>query len=243
MQLFYIPDIKDEIAFMSTEESHHCIKVLRMTKGSIISFVDGSGGMYQGEISDADSRCCKVVISHTEKNYESRDYHLHIAIAPTKNMDRLEWFLEKVVEIGIDEISPIICFHSERRKIREDRLHKIMLSAMKQSVKANLPVLNPLQTFRELVSNNLSGNKYIAHCAEGFKEELLFSTSYENKFVILIGPEGDFDKSEIIMAIENGFKPISLGKSRLRTETAGVVASQIIADKQMMRQRAEHKKS
>jgi 16S rRNA (uracil1498-N3)-methyltransferase len=243
MQLFYIPDIENEVAYMSMEESHHCIKVLRMTKGSNISFVDGLGGMYQGEITEADSKKCKISISHYIKDFEFHNYHLHIAIAPTKNMDRIEWFLEKAVEIGVDEISPIICLHSEREKIREDRFHKIMVSAMKQSVKAKLPVLRPLQSFKNFINNKVSGNKYIAHCFENYKDDLLFSPSNGNNFTVLIGPEGDFDESEVKMAIENDYTPVSLGNSRLRTETAGVVAAQIIANKQLIQERETHKKS
>lgn len=243
MQLFYIPDVSDKMASMSLEESHHCIKVLRMTRGSQISFVDGRGGMYQGEIAEADSRNCKVIITQSIQNYESHDYHLHLAIAPTKNMDRLEWFLEKVVEIGVDEISPIICLHSERKKIREDRLQKIIISAMKQSVKAKLPALHPLTSFEEFISSDFDGNKYLAHCYDDHKEELLFAPSEGKRFLILIGPEGDFDETEIKAAIKNNFLAVSMGKSRLRTETAGVVAAQIIADKQLISERMGHEKS
>lgn len=233
MQLFYIPDVNKEMASMSPEESHHCIKVLRMTKGADISFVDGRGGMYQGEIVVADHKNCKVSISNYMPEYESRYYRLHIAIAPTKNLERLEWFAEKAVEIGVDEITPIICFHSERKKIREDRLLKIMISAMKQSVKAKLPELHPLINFKEFVENDFNADKFIAHCQEDNKEELLLIPARGDNSLVLIGPEGDFDDSEIKTAIENGFIPVNLGSSRLRTETAGVAAAQIMADKHM----------
>ena len=158
-----------------------------------------------------------------EQKEKQHNYHLHIAIAPTKNMDRYEWFLEKATEIGIDEITPIICEHSERKVITTERCNRILLSAMKQSLKYHLPKLNEAITLKDFLKQDFEGNKYIAHCEEGNKTELRTEIK-EERTLILIGPEGDFSPTEIEMALQNQFKAVSLGTSRLRTETAGLVA-------------------
>ena len=222
MQLFYLEHPEKEI-ILSAEESKHATKVLRKKEGDILNFTDGKGGLYKAEITLADSRKCRLEIVSSNQKEKQHNYHLHIAIAPTKNMDRFEWFLEKATEIGIDEITPIICKHSERKVIKTERCNRILLSAMKQSLKFHLPKLNEAITLKDFLKQDFEGNKYIAHCEDGYKIELSTEKKVE-KTTILIGPEGDFSPTEIEMALQNQFKAVSLGTSRLRTETAGIVA-------------------
>jgi 16S rRNA (uracil1498-N3)-methyltransferase len=222
MQLFYIEHPENEI-ILSAEESKHATKVLRKKEDDILNFTDGKGCFYKAEITVADSRKCRLQIVSSEQKEKQHNYYLHIAIAPTKNMDRFEWFLEKATEIGIDEITPIICEHSERKIIKKERCNRILLSAMKQSLKFYLPKLNEAITLKDFLKQDFEGNKYIAHCEEGNKTELRVE-NIEPRTLILIGPEGDFSTSEIEIALQNQFKAVSLGTSRLRTETAGIVA-------------------
>ena len=222
MQLFYLENPKDEI-ILSAQESKHATKVLRKEEGDILNFTDGKGGFHKAEITVADSRKCRLQIVSIEQKPKQHNYHLHIAIAPTKNIDRFEWFLEKATEIGIDEITPIICSRSERKIIKTERCNKILLSAMKQSLKFHLPKLNEAISLTNFLRSNVDGDKYIAHCEKSDKLELK-NEKLEEKTLILIGPEGDFSATEIEMALENNFKAVSLGTSRLRTETAGIVA-------------------
>ena len=224
MHLFYTPDIDGEKYILSEEESKHCIKVLRLETGHEVHLIDGRGGFYRCEIIRADIKRCEVRCIEKKENYGKRNFHLHIAIAPTKNIERMEWFLEKCTEIGIDEITPLLCDHSERKIIKPDRLEKVIVSAMKQSLKAYRPVLNPLTEFQTFIAKERNGVKYIAHCEEGDKKRLDEVYSPESNATILIGPEGDFSKKEILSAFSHRFIPITLGKSRLRTETAGIVA-------------------
>jgi 16S rRNA (uracil1498-N3)-methyltransferase len=163
------------------------------------------------------------------ENYHKMPYFLHIAIAPTKNIERLEWFLEKSTEIGISEITPLLCEHSERKIVKNDRLERVIISAAKQSVKAFFPKLNSLQEFNLLVTSKFDGEKYIAHCNKQDLPLLKNVISLKGKSLILIGPEGDFSPKEVSFALENGFKEISLGTSRLRTETAGIVACDTVS--------------
>jgi 16S rRNA (uracil1498-N3)-methyltransferase len=222
MQLFYLEHPEKEI-ILSAEESKHATKVLRKKEGDILNFTDGKGAFYKAEITVADTRKCRLEIVSTEQKPKQHNYHLHIAIAPTKNMDRYEWFLEKATEIGIDEITPIICSHSERKILKTERCNRILLSAMKQSLKFHLPKLNEAITLKDFLKQDFKGNKYIAHCEDGEKTELR-TQEKAAKSIILIGPEGDFSPNEIEMALQNQFKAVSLGISRLRTETAGLVA-------------------
>jgi len=222
MQLFYLDNPEKELT-LTTEESKHAIKVLRKKEGDIINFTDGKGNLFLTEITFADSRKTSVRIVDSEQKPKQHNYYLHIAIAPTKNIDRFEWFLEKATEIGIDEITPIICSHSERKVIKTDRCNKILLSAMKQSLKFHLPTLNETVVLNDFLKQNFNGNKYIAHCKESEKTTLKNMPKTES-IIILIGPEGDFSPTEIEMALENQFKAVSLGTSRLRTETAGIIA-------------------
>lgn len=228
MQLFYTPDIKTNIYTLNEIESKHCIKVLRQKVNDHIQLIDGKGNFYEAKIIEPNPKKCIVEIVETTKDFGKRNYYLHIAIAPTKNIDRFEWFLEKATEIGIDEITPILCEHSERKTIKAERLEKIIVSAIKQSIKAYKPKLNDLTNYSDFIQQNFNGVKYIAHCEEN-KKALLKTSYYKGQnVIILIGPEGDFSPEEIDKARNNNFTEISLGESRLRTETAGVVACHTI---------------
>jgi len=223
MSLFYVPSLSSGLV-LPEEESQHAVKVLRLQVGDEITVVDGAGGFYTAEIINPHPKHCTFEITRTILEYAKRNYRLHIAIAPTKNIERLEWFIEKATEIGIDEITPIICRFSERKIIKAERLEKIIVSASKQSVKAYFPKLNPLCTFDELIKNHHATQKFIAHCYDDNKKQFQSVIQKSFDILILIGPEGDFSKEEVEKAISVGFIPVSLGNSRLRTETAGVVA-------------------
>jgi 16S rRNA (uracil1498-N3)-methyltransferase len=228
MQLFYVPNVSNREIFLDETESQHAIRVLRLQNGNKVQIIDGTGGIYEAEITDANPKKCKLSIVKSTLEFGKRNFHLHIAIAPTKNIDRFEWFMEKATEIGIDEITPLLTSHSERKVVNPERLEKILVSAMKQSLKAYLPVMNNLTTLKELIFNNKTENKYIAYCDEYQKTHLKDLATKENNTLILIGPEGDFSPEEVKLAIENGFKVVSLGAARLRTETAGIVACNIV---------------
>ena len=193
-------------------------------KGDHVQLLNGKGSSFEAVIKIADSKACMLEIVKEDKSPNYRSYHLTIAIAPTKQMDRLEWFTEKAAEIGIDRIVPVICMHSERKEIKTERLEKVLISAMKQSGQKYLPEIARQLSFKELVVQPFDGDKLIAHCGTGNKKTLKNSVTPGKKILLLIGPEGDFDPSEIKFALENGFIPVSLGDSRLRTETAGIVA-------------------
>jgi len=225
MQIFYVPDIKGSMCIMDTNESKHCIRVLRMGKGEKLRIVDGKGSLYEGIISDPDPAGCQIKITGVTRNYEKRNYRLNIAISPIKNPERFEWFIEKSVEIGIDGIIPLICRNTEKSGIKRDRLNNIIISAMKQSVKAFRPELFESVTFNDFVKSDNPGTRMIAHCNPAI-ERYKMNEVYEKgrDAVILIGPEGDFSEEEINLALDNGFKPVDLGTSRLRTETAGIAA-------------------
>jgi 16S rRNA (uracil1498-N3)-methyltransferase len=226
MQLFYLENPENEI-ILSAEESKHATKVLRKKEGDVLNFTDGKGYFYKAEITVADTRKCRLKLVSTEQKEKQHNYHLHIAIAPTKNMDRFEWFLEKATEIGIDEITPIICSRSARKIIKTERCTRILLSAMKQSLKFHLPKLNEAISFNDFLKQDYEGSNYIAHCEDGEKKELKIENKTDN-YLILIGPEGDFSQKEIDLALQNKFKAVSLGASRLRTETAGIIAAHSI---------------
>ncbi len=229
MHLFYTPDINSEIYTLSEEESKHAVRVLRLQIGDVIQLIDGKGTLFQATVAENHPKRCTVHITDVQKEYEKRGFHLHIAMAPTKNMERTEWFLEKAVEIGLDEFTPLQCEHSERVIVKTERLHKIAVSAMKQSLKAYEPKLNELCSFSKFVKamHGFGGLKFIAHCERaGFMPDLLKNkTVHGQDTLVLIGPEGDFSADEIKLASENGFMEISLGKSRLRTETAALAAT------------------
>ncbi|MDA3953440.1 MAG: 16S rRNA (uracil(1498)-N(3))-methyltransferase [Bacteroidales bacterium] len=228
MHLFYTPDLSSNLYTLNEIESKHCIKVLRLNTNDEIQLIDGKGGFYSAKIIDSNPKKCIVEITDTKKEFGKRNHYLHIAIAPTKNIDRFEWFLEKATEIGIDEITPIICEHSERKSIKPERLEKIIISAVKQSIKAYKPKLNNLTTYNDFINQNTDCKKYIAHCEENKKFQLKNIYNKDENALILIGPEGDFSTEEIVQAKQNAFYEISLGESRLRTETAGMVACHTI---------------
>ena len=226
--MFYCPDILDSFT-LSEEESQHAVRVLRLQSGDELEVVDGAGGYYRAVITNPHPKHCEFQIKETITEYGKRDYRLHIAIAPTKNIERLEWFIEKCTEIGIDEITPVICRFSERKIIKPERLEKIIVSAAKQSLKAYFPILNPMCSFRDFIQQTTVSQKFIAHCYEQDKQLLQQVYQKSSDAVILIGPEGDFSPEEVQAAIQHQFQPVSLGSSRLRTETAGVVACHTIS--------------
>lgn len=224
MQLFFADDIESIIYGLSPEESKHCVKVLRMSDGDEIYLTDGKGALAKGRITIADPKGCVVEIVERIRNYGKRPQRLHIAVAPTKNADRIEWFVEKAVEMGIEEITPVVCDHSERKTLNMERLEKIVVSAMKQSLKTYRPILNPPTPVRELIAHADENHKYICHCEGDLREGLKSSYKKGDSAVVLIGPEGDFSQDEIATALRQGFRPITLGDCRLRTETAALYA-------------------
>lgn len=225
MQIFYAPGIEGSPYMLDENESRHCVRVLRMTKGSALRLVDGKGNLYEGVLSNPDPHGCEIRITEILKDFEKRNYRLHIAISPLKNHDRFEWFVEKSVEMGIDEITPLICRNTEKPGIKTDRINSIIIAAMKQSVKAFKPVLNPAVTFSEFQTLRPGGCMMIAHCNQLFDRNNIDSVYKKgDNGVILIGPEGDFTGEEISEAVGNGHKAVHLGSSRLRTETAGIAA-------------------
>lgn len=229
MHLFYTPDITDQSYTLNEDESKHCIRVLRMQAGDKVNLIDGKGGFYTAVIEEANPKKCVLHIIKSEKEYGKRNTFLHLGIAPTKNTDRIEWFLEKATELGIDKITPLNCEHSERVVIKHDRLHKVIVSAAKQSIKAYLPELDELKSFKEFISIPFEGQKYIAHCEDNSEKKHLTEVYKAGQnILILIGPEGDFSKEEIDLAQQSGFIPVSLSNSRLRTETAALMAVAMI---------------
>jgi 16S rRNA (uracil1498-N3)-methyltransferase len=225
MHIFYIPETESDHCNLSHEESRHCIKVLRLKPGDNIHLIDGKGGFYIAKIVKDDPNNCLVEIIKKNKDYKKRDFNLHIAISPTKNNDRFEWFIEKATEIGIDEITPMITKHSEKNKINFERLNKIIISASKQSVNPYFPALNNIKKFDEIIGKNYNCLKCLA-CYSNHSLKDLYTT--KSNILILVGPEGDFSEKEIENAKTNNFSIISLGNNRLRTETAGIVACHTI---------------
>jgi 16S rRNA (uracil1498-N3)-methyltransferase len=225
MQLFYNPIISDASEFFSfdKEESKHIIKVLRKKDTDILFVTNGLGFLFETEITLASDTKCTVKIISVQQPIAPK-YYLHLAVAPTKMNDRYEWFLEKATELGISEITPIICDHSERKQIKTDRFDKIIQSAMKQSNQFYLPKLNEPIAFKDFMKLKNNGLQLIAHCEETNKKSLKDVIKPNENATILIGPEGDFSEKEIQLAIENNYIPVSLGNTRLRTETAAIVA-------------------
>lgn len=225
MQLFYNQDLRTNTKefLFDKEESRHIVKVLRKKEGDQLHITNGKGTLFMAEIKSANDKKCLVQIVSVEEKKKTWNYHLHIAIAPTKLNDRYEWFLEKATEIGIDEITPLICENSERKVIKTERIEKVLISAMKQSLKFQLPKLNEAVKFADFITTPFDGLKFIAHCEETDKKTLQNQIQSTDKITVLIGPEGDFSSKEISKALQHKFIPLSLGESRLRTETAGVV--------------------
>lgn len=231
MQLFYNSTIDKNTLQITFDkiESRHIVKVLRKKEGDAIYITNGKGQVFNCKITIANDKKCLVSILGKEEKKQFKDYYLHVAIAPTKNNDRLEWFIEKATEIGIDEITPIICQNSERKIIKKERLEKIIVAAMKQSLKFYLPKLNEAVSFSEFLKKKQKGDIYIAHCEESEKKYLKSVVKPKDSVTILVGPEGDFTVTEISESIAKNHIPITLGIARLRTETAALVAVQNIS--------------
>ncbi|NJX16328.1 16S rRNA (uracil(1498)-N(3))-methyltransferase [Tamlana crocina] len=230
MQLFYSPNIDDNSTSFTfdKDESRHIVKVLRKSVGDTLKITNGKGWLFTAEVAVPNINKCLVnIISKTFQ--PKKDYKLHLAVAPTKMNDRYEWFLEKATEIGIDSITPIICDHSERKVIKPERFERILQSAMKQSLSCYLPKLNDAMPFKSFMEQEFSGNLFIAHCEETDRKSLKSQLKPNTNVTILIGPEGDFSTSEIETAIKNHFIPVTLGDTRLRTETAAIVACHSVA--------------
>lgn len=225
--IFFVPSILDTLC-LTEEESNHCVRVMRKKEGDEILVTDGEGFFYHSTIVDSNPRQCKIQIDSTEEVEKSWDFELTIAFAPTKNMDRIEWFVEKATEIGIDRFSPILTQNSERRILKLDRLNKVIISACKQSQKAFYPKLDELSNFKDFLTMDFDGQKYIAHCHNSTRFPLSDKYVEGGNVLILIGPEGDFTIEEVKLAEQYGFMSISLSPERLRTETAALFACSTI---------------
>ena len=224
MNLFYTPDIISGIYSLNEEESRHCRLVLRLRKGDIVHLTNGRGTLFEARILDSISKQVTVEVVSQQENFGKKNFRLHLAVAPTKNIDRFEWFVEKASEIGVDEITPLLCEHSERRQIRNDRLEKVATAAVKQSLKTYLPKINEIKTFQEFISASQQGSLFIAHLDEINPVQLKEIYKKGADATILVGPEGDFSDKEIQQATNADYDCIALGLSRLRTETAAVAA-------------------
>lgn len=223
MALFYAPDIETTWE-LPEDEAAHCLRVLRLGIGAELDLTDGKGHLYKTVISSIAGKHCYVEAKEIVETPKGWKGHLHIAIAPTKNIDRIEWMIEKATEIGIDEITFLNCRFSERKVVKTDRIERIVVSAMKQSLKSYKPIVNELVDFKRFLSAEHQGAKFIAHCYDSEKNLLKDVLASGIDATVLIGPEGDFSHDEVQAAIESGYTPVSLGNSRLRTETAGLVA-------------------
>lgn len=221
MHVFYSLITDGPMLILSQEESHHAVKVLRLRPGQQVVVTDGQGKWFEGELAEANARACVVNITRREEQ-AARPFRLHMAVAPTKNIDRFEWFLEKATECGIDEITPVFCENSERNIIKPERLEKVLVAATKQSLRAYLPVLNPPLKLQDFFKKEIQSTKLIAHCGNGERNTLQNVYEPGQDAVVLIGPEGDFSENEVQSALEAGYKPITLGQHRLRTETAAL---------------------
>ena len=232
--VFYVPEARDAVVgqqiYLDEDESAHCAKVLRLRPGEGISIIDGAGRMYDAELATCDKRLCSAVITGIIDDAYIRPYRNHVAIAPTKNIDRFEWFVEKAVEFGVDEITPLLCDHSERKVLKIDRLQKIVVSAVKQSGNVIMPIVNELTPYKDFVANCNAKCRMIAHCEPQEKRFFSQNAAGFSDFCTLIGPEGDFSDDEIKLALSQGFLPTSLGNTRLRTETAGVAVCAFLAE-------------
>ncbi len=228
MSLFYSPHIQGDTHLLDEAESKHAIRVLRLLKGEKVVLVDGFGGWYKAVIEDDHPKRCLLRIQSSEQNYQAPGYSLHLAVSPTKNLERFEWFLEKSTEIGISVITPLICHRSERKQVKMDRLERILVSAMKQSLKAYKPVLNDPISFEEFMKMEHIGIQGIAYCF-GSDRVGIEQLRPEGPFTLMVGPEGDFTEQEVNRALEVGFTPFHLGSSRLRTETAAVYITAAIS--------------
>lgn len=230
MELFYSADIEGDLVRLDQEESGHCVRVLRHRAGDEVSVIDGRGNLYGCRLIDADQKAAVARIESRTEGFGTHPYNLTIAVCPTKNTDRIEWFAEKATEIGVDTIAPVIGEHSERKVFKTDRIKRIVLSAAKQSLKGAIPdVLDSVSVKDFIESSDNEALKLICYCFEGeimrisIKEELMKNSDNRN-VIVLIGPEGDFSENEVKLALEHGWRPVHLGPSRLRTETAALTA-------------------
>ena len=227
MHRFFAPDIAATLA-LPEEESRHCVRVLRLVEGDEIEVVDGAGMLYRCRIAMAHAKHCGVEIVSRQACPPHWGRKIMIAMAPTKNLDRIEWMVEKCTEIGVDRITPLLCRHSERKVLKTERLHKIVVAAMKQSLKAQLPQLDELTPIEDFLAEDSDAQRFIAYCDESLPrdERKSLAQVYEpsRDAVVMIGPEGDFDPQEVALALKAGFVPVTLGESRLRTETAALMA-------------------
>ena len=227
-QFFYSTQIYDDSIILPQDEALHVLKVLRKKIGDKIRIVDGKGNLFETSIDTENIQDCRLSIQSVDKDYGHRNYYIHIGIAPPKNHDRVELFVEKVIEIGVQEISFILTDHSERNNVKLNRINKCAISSMKQSLKAFLPQINDIVLIKDFMKSCENLDKYIAHLNENEENHLIQTAAIERDYCILIGPEGDFSPSEINESIQCGFKPVSLGENRLRTETAGIAACHIL---------------
>ncbi len=228
MHLFFAPDFSDERPFLPEEEARHALKVLRLGLGDAVQVTDGRGNCYEATLAGTDVKKCRLAVRRHEPESGKRGFSIHVAVAPTKNTDRTEWLVEKCVEIGVDQLSFVLCERSERRHFNPDRVEKIAVAAMKQSLEAYLPQLGELVPLPDFLKRTPAGHNYIAHLVEGERQLLQRVAPPGGTYCVLIGPEGDFTAGEVAAALERGFVPVSLGDSRLRTETAGIVACHIL---------------
>jgi 16S rRNA (uracil1498-N3)-methyltransferase len=226
MQVFYAPGISGKQVTLDKTESMHCIQVLRHSNADLIHLMDGEGGIFKAVITDADSRACKVEVVEKLEGYNPESCRIHIAIAPPKQADRFEWMIEKLVEIGIAEITPVLCKRSERKEVKPERLEKIIISSMKQAIVTVKPKLNAMTPLEKFITStqHLNQHRFIAHCLPLVTQPLFTSIVKGIDVMVLIGPEGDFTPDEIQLAMNSGWKPVSLGKRRLRTETAALLS-------------------
>jgi 16S rRNA (uracil1498-N3)-methyltransferase len=229
MNVFYLPDFQSGDIILNEEESVHAVKVLRMKENDPVLLVDGKGKLIEGEIITANPKKCRIKVLSITEELGKRNFKLHLAVAPTKSSDRIEWLIEKATEIGLDEFTPLLCRYSERKQIQKSRLEKVAVAAMKQSLKAYLPVIDDMVPFEKFISQNFRAKKFIAHCIPGEKPHLFSLIHQQEDILVLIGPEGDFSPDEIRMAKQYDFQEISLGNSRLRTETAAIAACHTVA--------------
>jgi len=230
MQLFYNPAIssEDKEVIFPKDESKHILKVLRKKEGDNLNITNGKGFLFSAEIIEANHNKCKAKITAVEQERDKK-YHIHLAVAPTKMNDRFETFLEKATEIGLDKITPIICDHSERKVVKINRFERVLQSAMKQSLHYSMPAISEAISFQEFIQQEQNEQRFIAHCEENEKKSLQKELEPGKSYTILIGPEGDFSSEEIESAIKAGFVPVTLGNTRLRTETAAIVAAHTAA--------------
>ncbi len=224
MAIFYQPDLTADLITLSEEESKHAIRVLRLRMNDRVELVDGMGMRCEADVIDEHPKRCTLAIRSRKQEEKPYSHRFHLGIAPTKHTDRMEWLVEKATEVGLERLVLLDCAHSERTQLKTERLEKIAISAMKQSQQAHLPQIESMQAFETIVGQKFEGQKFIAHCYPTAKQHLHTVCQNGKDTLVLIGPEGDFSEAEVERAIQHGFIPVSLGETRLRTETAAFTA-------------------